>query len=307
MSELILHHYALSPFSEKIRLMLGYTGLAWQSAISPAMPPRPIVDPLAGGYRKIPVAQIGADIFCDTRIISSEIAKLADRPLLTVENCSIEIQEFVQFVDRTAFMATVVSGSPKKAMLLLLTHFTPWSAYRFIKDRAGIQKTSKSKRITAADGLDIMRDFIKELDEKLAGQAFLFADEPCSADFSTYHVLWFRDKTRGNKDLRKLANLSRWWDAMSKFGHGQQVKVKKNAVFKQALAEQPRQLPGNGDAHPLMGKSVQIQPDDYAQTPTQGTLVFAGKDRWIVARETEDFGTLHVHFPLLGYEISAVK
>jgi len=31
MSELILHHYTLSPFSEKARAMLGYAGLQWQS------------------------------------------------------------------------------------------------------------------------------------------------------------------------------------------------------------------------------------------------------------------------------------
>jgi glutathione S-transferase len=32
---LILHHYSLSPFSEKIRLMLGYAGMPWQSLASP--------------------------------------------------------------------------------------------------------------------------------------------------------------------------------------------------------------------------------------------------------------------------------
>ncbi|MFT6046309.1 MAG: hypothetical protein ACI9WC_002014, partial [Arenicella sp.] len=96
---MILHHYKLSPFSEKIRLMFGYCDMSWSSAISPAMPPRSIVDPLAGGYRRIPVAQLGADIFCDSRIITSEIAELCGRPEMAMENCSKEIQAFVDHID----------------------------------------------------------------------------------------------------------------------------------------------------------------------------------------------------------------
>ena len=93
MSAIILHHYPMSPFSEKMRAMLGYAGLSWQSVIHKEMPPRPQLARLAGGYRKIPVAQIGADIFCDTRIISTEIAALAGKPELALENCSQEIRD----------------------------------------------------------------------------------------------------------------------------------------------------------------------------------------------------------------------
>ena len=74
MNSLILHHYTMSPFSQKIRSMLGYTGIQWQSVITREMPPRPLLETLTGGYRKIPMAQIGADIFVDTRTIAAEIA-----------------------------------------------------------------------------------------------------------------------------------------------------------------------------------------------------------------------------------------
>ena len=53
MNDLILHHYAMSPFSEKIRAMLGYAQVNWQSCITREMPPRPLLARLAGGYRKI--------------------------------------------------------------------------------------------------------------------------------------------------------------------------------------------------------------------------------------------------------------
>ena len=91
MPDLILHHYPMSPFSEKIRAMLGYSRMHWQSVLTREMPPRPLVASLAGGYRKIPVAQIGADIFCDSRTIAREIAILANQPALALENCSPEV------------------------------------------------------------------------------------------------------------------------------------------------------------------------------------------------------------------------
>jgi glutathione S-transferase len=54
MTDIILHHYDLSPFSEKIRLALGFKGLAWKSVKVEGVPPRPLLDALTGGYRRLP-------------------------------------------------------------------------------------------------------------------------------------------------------------------------------------------------------------------------------------------------------------
>ena len=66
MSDVILHHYAGSPFAEKARMMLGFKGLAWRSVDIPRIMPKPDLTALTGGYRKTPVMQVGADIYCDT-------------------------------------------------------------------------------------------------------------------------------------------------------------------------------------------------------------------------------------------------
>ncbi|PSJ19446.1 glutathione S-transferase, partial [Halomonas sp. ND22Bw] len=76
MPDLILHHYATSPFSEKIRLVLGYKKLAWRSVIVPQIMPKPDVLPLTGGYRKTPFLQVGADIYCDTALICDVLEHL---------------------------------------------------------------------------------------------------------------------------------------------------------------------------------------------------------------------------------------
>ena len=79
-AEIIFHHYDTSPFSEKVRLMFGAKGLAWRSVVQPTIMPKPDLTPLTGGYRRIPVMQIGADIFCDSQVILAELERRAPSP-----------------------------------------------------------------------------------------------------------------------------------------------------------------------------------------------------------------------------------
>ena len=69
----ILHHFEASPFSEKIRVIFGFKRIAWLSVLIPRILPKPDLMPLTGGYRRTPVMQIGADVFCDTQIIVREL------------------------------------------------------------------------------------------------------------------------------------------------------------------------------------------------------------------------------------------
>ena len=85
MADLILHHYPNSPFAEKIRLILGYKKLAWKSVIIPSISPKPDVVALTGGYRKTPILQIGADIYCDTALIGDVLEHLQPEPSLYPE------------------------------------------------------------------------------------------------------------------------------------------------------------------------------------------------------------------------------
>ena len=62
MNTLILHHYNESPYAEKIRALLGYKGLSWRSVMMPRIAPKPDMVALTGGYRTVPVLQIGADV-----------------------------------------------------------------------------------------------------------------------------------------------------------------------------------------------------------------------------------------------------
>ncbi|MEM7360452.1 MAG: glutathione S-transferase family protein [Pseudomonadota bacterium] len=302
--QLILHHYDLSPFSEKVRLMLGHCGLSWQSLISPAMPPRPNVDPLAGGYRRIPVAQIGADIFCDTRVITTEIARLSSKPDMAMENCSQEIFDFVEYTDGTIFMAAVRSGSPLRSIGLLLRHFSPWQAYRFIKDRAGISQTSSLPGMSQGRAIKTMEAHKEDMNQRLQDSEFLFGDSPTIADFSAYHLLWFSHNIRGGNLLGAYPKLQTWFDNMTAFGEGDRTEITQADAFAIAMDAKPRPIASADQDHELVGQRVEIKPTDYAKDAVTGELVGSCEDRWILARGTADFGTVHVHFPKTGFKVT---
>jgi glutathione S-transferase len=82
---IILHHYYISPYSEKVRLGLGLKGLAWASVEIPVIMPKPDLTALTGGYRKTPVLQIGADIYCDSQLIMREILRSIQMAVSTLK------------------------------------------------------------------------------------------------------------------------------------------------------------------------------------------------------------------------------
>ena len=107
MSDLILHHYATSPFSEKVRLVLGMKRLPWRSVMVPRMLPKPDVVALTGGYRRTPFMQIGADIYCDSLLMCRVIDRLAPEPPLYPRE-SIGLAEAVaQWADSTFFWTAI--------------------------------------------------------------------------------------------------------------------------------------------------------------------------------------------------------
>src|SRR5579859_3555121 len=106
MSGIILHHYGLSPYSEKIRAILGYKKLAWHSVTVPVIMPKPDVMALTGGYRRAPVMQLGRDIYCDTRLIARVLDRLQPEPPLVPAHLRASCQAFAA-LQRSLFFATI--------------------------------------------------------------------------------------------------------------------------------------------------------------------------------------------------------
>lgn len=87
MTELILHHYDFSNYSVKVRVALGFKSLRWKSVVVPPVMPKPDLMPLTGGYRRAPVLQVGADVYCDTRMSLRELDRRHSAPTLFPAGC----------------------------------------------------------------------------------------------------------------------------------------------------------------------------------------------------------------------------
>jgi hypothetical protein len=75
-------------------------------------------------------------------------------------------------------------------------------------------------------------------------------------------------------------------------------------AFAEAEGAEPRALPAGSDGHDAVGRQVTVAPDDYGRIGVTGVLVAATADRYILSRDTERLGTLHVHFPVSGYVLT---
>ncbi len=103
----ILHHFDQSPFSEKIRVVFGLKNIAWTSVRISRIMPRPDLMPMTGGYRRTPVLQIGADIYCDTQVILRELERRFPEPTLFPRGYEGVASATAMWTDRTFFQSTV--------------------------------------------------------------------------------------------------------------------------------------------------------------------------------------------------------
>lgn len=301
---MILHHYPMSPFSEKVRLMYGYTGGEWLSVISPEMPPRPIVDPLTGGYRRIPVGQIGADVFCDTRLICAELAAAAEHAELSPASLDEQALALAERFEGEVFWAAVASIPARRILLKLLRELPLRQAIRFIRDRAGVARAAVTRPVAPRAAGPLFDAHLRQLEAMLAGgQQFLQGDTAGYLDFAAYHTLWFKLVVGGLPMPDEIPAVVAWYQRLTEFGHGTVRLGGAEDAFAAAREQQPRPLSTPAGADARIGKEVVISPVDYALDGTRGVLVGADEERWILARETDSLGLVHVHFPRWGFRL----
>lgn len=298
----ILHHYDASPFSEKVRVMFGVKGLAWRSVITPNMLPKPDLVPLTGGYRRAPVMQIGADIYCDSQVILAEIerrspARTAPAGLAWAVNL---------WADRLFFQTTV------PVVFATIGTAVPKAFYEDREKLSGRPFDIDAMRSMAAPLRGQWRAQAAWIESTLAatGADFLGGDGPDLADVSAYMNIWWLGGAAPDVAADLLAGLEAvqaWSGRMRAVGHGRRTEMAGAEALAVAATAEPGPAPAHDDADPLglrPGDAVTVSADDYGRDPIAGTLVAAARERVVIARDTPDFGRLHLHFPRVGYLVS---
>jgi len=298
---IILHQYDLSPFSEKVRVVLGMKSLEWHACDQPVIMPKPELLALTGGYRRIPVMQIGADIYCDTQAIIRELERRCPTPSILVGGDHGLGFALGFWTDRVLFQATVVlifGGSDRVV------------DDAFIKDReamSGRPWDLAARRQAAPRVAEQLRAQFGWLDGQLAdGRRYLLGDQPGLVDASAYYNLaWLRRVfTAGLHLVDQLAYLPQWEARVRAIGHGMRHTITREAALDIAREATLIDTPVADPREPnglAPGDRVAVMADDYGRDPVSGVLVSSSAQYISIRRNDPGVGEIVVHFPRAGF------
>lgn len=310
MSDLILHHYPSSPFSEKVRLMLGHKGLAWRSVHIPRILPKPDVVALTGGYRKTPFLQIGADVYCDSALIADVLEHRQPEPTLFPADVRGLARTVAQWADGTLFWAAMAYNLSPKGAAALFAGQPPEAAQAFAADR-GAMRTNMTQ-LRPGDATSAYRSYLRRLASMLDGQPYLLGAVPSVADFAAYHPLWFSRVVNPTMAgiLEATPEVLAWMDRLAAIGHGQATPLTSAEAVEIARQSDPAPLSDEAfqDDHGIaLGSLVTVQAESFGTEPTEGVLRAATRTRYTLEREDPRAGRVHVHFPRVGFVLKEVR
>jgi len=307
-TEIVFHNYPQSPVAEKVRVAFGIKNLSWRDVEIPRLPPKPMLTALTGGYRRTPVMQIGADIYCDSQCILRELDQRHPEP---------------------SFMPT-----PEAGLMWCLSRYTDGDLFTlavkivlgsagddlpgdFAQDRGrlylgedwaeGLKRANAQLPHLVAQ----MRAPLSWMNAQLSdGRAFLLGSDPAAIDAQMYHNVWFvRGRWSGGPSmLSEFPDLVRWEDNVRALGHGTSTAMSAEEAISRAKGVEPASKSGIAPNDPQgldVGVSVTVSPDlDGGEQPVDGNVRYADADTIAIERTAEDVGTVCVHFPRAGYRVT---
>lgn len=306
MSELILHHYPQSPVTEKVRIGLGIKGLSWRSVEIPRIPPKPDLMPLTGGYRRTPVMQFGADIYCDSQCILREIDHRHAEPTFYPGGGYGMPWALNDWASGDLFdqAVAIVLGAaaddlpPDFAADRGRLYFGPdYDLHKFASDLPHLEA-----QLRARTGW---------LDERLAhGRDYILGDIPGLPDAVIYYLIWFlRGRwDKGPRFLSEFPALEAWEKRVAGIGHGTPTGMSAEEALEVARASEPETPEQSDDRDPqglCPGMKVSIAPSgDGGDPAVQGIIRAIDRETIGIMQSDPRVGAICIHFPRAGYRVT---
>lgn len=302
---IFMHCYDASPFTQKALYLLGVKRLAWRFVETPMMPPKDDLVALTGGYRGTPVMQIGSDVYIDTQLIALELERRYPTPTL-----------FPSGDQGLAFLAVKWADTFFRAGLAIAIETTSaaWPE-PFLADRKylfpDVDFDAALRGTQAARALQ--RWHAHQLDRQLSdGRSFLTADAPGLADVQVFPFVWMARAYFPEIAAQLFAGLQHfeaWEKRMTAVGQGTRTPATADQAFAASRAASPHRHTSI-DAHDPLGlkdgADVEVAPDDTRRGAVRGTLERLTHDEIAVRRTGERSGEVLVHFPRVGYRVTAM-
>jgi glutathione S-transferase len=302
MPQVILHHYPLSPYSEKIRLAMGLKGVKWNSVERPPWTPRPQLTPMTGGYRRTPILQVGAEFYCDTLHILRTVEKLGTAGTLYPAGQEGLAKAFGWWIEKSSFFNAVcltignMPGLPKE----LIEERRP--LFRVDLD----PEVLRTKRALYLQRFDAHLAWLAEVLSD--GRNFVLGKAASAADLSAYHPIWFARSNGGSQVNDLIAftgEIQPWYDRVTAIGHGEVTQMTPDQAIQAARTDVPSE-PDDWwpEAHHLglsRGDWVSVTPDDYGN-PVCGNLLAWTANEVVIRHEDPSVGKVNLHFPRVGFD-----
>src|SRR5689334_2182221 len=300
---IILHHFEESPFSEKIRVVFGLKNLDWTSVLISRIMPRPDLMPLTGGYRRTPVMQIGADIYCDTQCIIRELERRFPEPTLFPTGYEGLGSASAMWSDRSFFQSTVS---------LVFGALADQVPQDFIADREklrGAKFDISAMTAVIPQMRDQFRAHLAWIDTQLADErSWLAGKDPSLVDINAYMNLWFVRANLPDADemLAEFDHARAWTGRIRALGHGERTEISTAEALAIAATAKPateEQHDSNDPNGRKVGDRVEVMPDDYGKVRVAGEIVALSSQHIAIRRYDVRAGEVVVHFPRAGFMV----
>jgi len=309
---IILHHYAASPFAEKVRLALRLRNLGWASVEAPSVPPKPDLFALTGGYRRIPVMQIGADVYCDTRLILDTLEKRFTLQPLGLPGHLGTGHMVSIWADRVWFPVSAA---------IIFAEIGEHLPEAFRADRAEAFGRGFDIAAMKAAAPTMREQWIAQMswiEARLDGARrsgtgdFMVGSKPGLIDVHCAYNIWFV-KQHLTEFLNSVFSdhplTAAWYDRLQEFEGTEPEAIDAETAIAIARDTAPRLVAASVALDPRglrPGQRVSVTPDDNCRTPVEGELVHSDSECIIIKRFDERAETLNVHFPRYGYLIETL-
>ena len=308
MQDFIIHHYPQSPVSEKIRIAMGLKNIAWRSVEQNRLPDRPELLAMTGGYRRLPVLQIGADIYCDSQVIFREVERRRPEPTL--------------FPNKEYGLPFALSRWTDGAMfdLALRVSFAPVAdnlPRALVADRArlylGPDGDFKKEVADLPHVLAQLRPQLGWFEAQLAAdKLYLVGDNPGMADLLAWFLVWFlRGRNpRADELLGEFPALLAWEARMKTIGHGRASSMTPAEALAVCKATDPLTKEKSDPLDPqglAPGMRVAVTPISVGgEAAVTGHIIALDRDTIVIRRNGPACGIVAVHFPRVGYRVTVL-
>ena len=296
----ILYHYPMSPFSEKIRATMGVLDAEWHSVTVPASPPRSDLSPFIGGYRRIPVLQVGAQFYCDSQLAYDALVERTSE----LRALSPEDEHFRQWAETDVFFAVLSAQKPSTVMRFLIRELGVRGSLYFVRDRARMMRVSALNVLPTADSSNLIERYVAALSERLVDQAFLSGLSPRYLDVCCYHPLWMAERANSKACLHWPEPVRAWANRMQALGHGTKLSTSDGDIEAAIRSDEVDMTSWSLASGWRLGEAVVVSPLDYGLDPSWGQLTSLCDQRIVIRRRAPSGASIYLHFPRNGFSVT---